>query len=217
MIKKRNNLIKTDLLEIQKPISKFLLNNYISVITGMAGSAKDFICMHTALKLLISKQKEKIIITKPIIEVGRSIGFMPGDKKDKIDPYRRSFDDIVSQIIGKEDTPTIKKLKSKIEFEPINFIRGNTFKDSVVILSEAQNCTLHEIISFMTRLDKSSLMFINGDLMQSDIGTKTGLKDILQIIEKVKGIEAMKLGDEFQMRNPIIVELNKEYRKFKSI
>lgn len=176
MTKRKNTLLKADLLDIQKPISSFLTENDISIITGAAGSAKDFICMYTAIEMIVSKEKERIIISKPIIEVGKSIGFMPGDKKDKIDPYRKSFDDIVSEIIGKADTPSIKNIKSKIEFEPINFIRGNTFKNSVVILSEAQNCTLHEIVSFMTRLDKSSIMFINGDLMQSDIGTKNRFK-----------------------------------------
>ena len=110
----------------------------------------------------------------------------------------------------------MKDLKKKITFEAINFIRGNTFKNSIVILSEAQNCTLHELISVVTRLDKTSKMFINGDLMQSDIGSSTGLKNLLTIVDKVEGIEAITLGDEFQTRNPMIVRLNKEYSKFRA-
>jgi len=217
MTKKKNNLFKTDLFEIQKPISNFLKSNEISIITGMPGSGKDFICLYTALELLISKEVEKIVLTKPIVEVGKSMGFLPGDLNEKLDPYRKSFDDIIQTIIGKQDFQATKRIKNKISFEPVNFIRGNTFKDSVVILSEAQNCTLHEIISFMTRLDKSSKMFINGDMMQSDIGSKSGLKDSINIISKVDGIEHKLLGDEFQTRNPMIVKLNKEYIKYKSL
>lgn len=217
MNKKKNNLLKTDLFDIQKPISQFIKKNEISLITGAPGSAKDFICLYTALEYLITKEKSNIILTKPIVEVGRSIGFMPGEAKDKIEPYRRSFDSIITEILGNGNSQTVINLKKKIIFEPINFIRGNTFKNSIVILSEAQNCTLHEIISFMTRLDKSSKMFINGDMMQSDIGKKTGLKDVLNIIKNVEGIESISLGDEFQTRNPMIVKLNKEYIKYKSL
>lgn len=217
MARKKSSLFKTDLFEIQKPISNFLKSNEISIITGAPGSAKDFICLYTALELLTNKETENIVLTKPIVEVGRSMGFLPGDLNEKLDPYRKSFDDIIHTIIGKEESQAIKRIKSKISFEPINFIRGNTFKDSVVILSEAQNCTLHEIISFMTRLDKSSKMFINGDMMQSDIGNKSGLKDVINIISKVEGIEDKTLGDEFQTRNPMIVKLNKEYIKHKSM
>lgn len=217
MARKKSSLFKTDLFEIQKPISNFLKSNEISIITGAPGSAKDFICLYTALELLTNKETENIVLTKPIVEVGRSMGFLPGDLNEKLDPYRKSFDDIIHTIIGKEESQAIKRIKSKISFEPINFIRGNTFKDSVVILSEAQNCTLHEIISFMTRLDKSSKMFINGDMMQSDIGNKSGLKDVINIISKVEGIKDKTLGDEFQTRNPMIVKLNKEYIKHKSM
>jgi len=217
MTRKKLSLFKTDLFEIQKPISNFLKSNEISIITGAPGSAKDFICLYTALELLTNKETENIVLTKPIVEVGRSMGFLPGDLNEKLDPYRKSFDNIIHTIIGKEESQAIKRIKSKISFEPINFIRGNTFKDSVVVLSEAQNCTLHEIISFMTRLDKSSKMFINGDMMQSDIGNKSGLKDVINIISKVEGIEDKTLGDEFQTRNPMIVKLNKEYIKHKSM
>lgn len=210
------SIFKAELFEIQKPISKFLKQNEVSVITGAAGSAKDFICMHTALTYLVNKCCDKIIIAKPIVEVGRSIGFLPGSELEKIEPYRRSFDEIVDTILGKEDSARIKKLKSKIIFEPINFVRGSTFKDSIVILSEAQNCTLHELISFITRLDKTSKMFINGDLMQSDIGRSTGLKNLLNIVRNVEGIETVTLGDEFQTRNKMIVDLNKEYNKFRA-
>lgn len=215
MTKNKNSIFKIDLYEKQKPISKFLKDNVISFLTAAPGCGKDFICMYTALEYLVNKEVENIIITKPIVEVGRSIGYLPGDLSEKLDPYRKSFDAIIGDILGNSDAERIKNLKKKIIFEPINFVRGNTFKNSIVILSEAQNCTLHEIISFMTRLHESSKMFINGDLMQSDIGNKSGLEDILKIVTNVKGIAHKTLGDEFQTRHPMIVQLNKEYIKYR--
>lgn len=215
MTKKKNSIFKAELYEKQKPIYEFLKSNTISILTAAPGCGKDFICMYTALEDLINKEVDNVIITKPIVEVGRSIGYLPGDLHEKLDPYRKSFDAIIEDILGKSDAERIKNLKKKIIFEPINFVRGNTFKNSIVILSEAQNCTLHEIISFMTRLHESSKMFINGDLMQSDIGNKSGLEDILKIITNVKGIEHKTLGDEFQTRHPMIVQLNKEYIKYR--
>jgi phosphate starvation-inducible protein PhoH len=216
MTESKVNLFKENLFEIQKPIAKFLQKNEVSIITAPPGCAKDFICMHTALQYMVSKEYDKIIIMKPIVEVGRSMGFMPGEAKDKTEAYRKSFDDIINSILGVSDSNRTKDLKKKITFEAINFIRGNTFKNSIVILSEAQNCTLHELISVVTRLDKTSKMFINGDLMQSDIGSSTGLKNLLTIVDRVDGIEAITLGDEFQTRNPMIVRLNKEYSKFRA-
>ena len=215
--KKKSSLLKADLFDIQKPIAKLIRSKQISIITAPAGSAKDFICLYTALDLVTSKQYKNIIITKPIIEVGKSMGFLPGDLNEKLDPYRKSFDSIVDTILGKGNEGAVGILKKKISFEPINFVRGNTYANSVLILSEAQNCTLHELISFMTRLDKSSIMFLNGDMLQSDIGNKSGLGDLIQIINKVEGIEHITLGDEFQTRNPMIVKLNKEYIKYKGL
>ena len=210
----KQTLIKAPLYEIQKPIAKFLNSNSVSVVTGMAGSAKDFICMHTAITAVLEKTHSKIIISKPIVEAGSSMGYLPGDLKEKIQPYRKSFDAIISTLIGSSEGFS-ERVRKMIQFEAVNFVRGDTFKDSIVILSEAQNCTLHELISFTTRLHHTSRLFINGDIMQSDIGNKSGLKDFLKIINNVKGMNAVHLGDEFQTRHPMIVQLNKEYIKFK--
>lgn len=209
-------LFKAELKKVQLPIPKFLKSNSISILTGAPGSAKDFMCMYTALEMLINKEVDTIVISKPIIEVGQSIGFLPGDLSEKIDPYRKSFDAIIDTILGGGNEGAIGRLKKKIKFEPVNFVRGNTYSNSLIILSEGQNCTLHELISFMTRLDKTSKMFINGDVMQSDIGKKSGLRDLVEIIRNVNGIEELTLGDEFQTRNPMIVHLNREYIKYKS-
>lgn len=213
---KKPSQLKTDLKDIQKPIAKFIRQNQISIITGAAGSAKTHIAMHVALEYLLEKQNgyDKILLTKPVVEVGSSLGFLPGTIDEKLEPYQTSFKEILDTLLGK--TAATKKTRDKIGFQPINFVRGNTTKNSIVILSEGQNATLHELITFITRLDKTSKMIIEGDLLQSDIGNKSGLRDLLKIVEKVNGIETISLGEEHQTRNKIIVDLNREYNKFRA-
>ena len=211
-----SDLIKLKLKEIQKPISKMLVNSDIGIVLGDAGTGKDFICMYTALTMLLEKKNgySNLILTKPITETGRSMGFLPGELEDKIKPYRASFDSIINELLPKDNNKAIDSFKKRISFEPVNFVRGNTFKDAIVILTEAQNLTLHELITFVTRLDKSSKMFINGDYKQSDIGKNTGLNNFIQIVTPVHGVNVVELDETHQMRNKMIVEITKNYINF---
>lgn len=206
------NTIKTQLKPHQKPVANFLRENNVSIVLGEAGCAKDFVQMFRALEGLQEGEFKKIIITKPIVELGKSIGFLPG-LEEKLEPYEKSFYDIISKILGREN---INNVKSKIIFEHIGFQRGNTFPEqSVIILSEMQNMTLHEIISYMTRVPASSKLFCNCDPNQSDIGNRSGLKDFLNIVKGIQGIEVLELDpDVHQMRNPMITKLNRNYVKF---
>lgn len=206
------NEIKVGLKQHQKPVANFLRQNSVSILIGEAGCAKDFIQMYRALEGLKDGEFKKIIITKPIVELGSKIGYLPG-LDEKFSNYERSFYESISKILGKEN---INNVKSKIQFEHIGFLRGNTFPESsVIILSEIQNMTLHEIISYVTRVPESSKLFINGDLNQSDLGNRSGLKNFLNIIKGIKGIEVLELDPEIhQMRNPMITSLNRNYVKF---
>lgn len=206
------NEIKVGLKPHQKPVSNFLRENNISILLAEAGCAKDFIQMYRALEGLKEGEFKRIIITKPIVELGKSIGFLPG-LDEKLQPYERSFYESISKILGREN---INNVKSKIQFEHIGFLRGNTFPEhSVIILSEVQNMTLHEIISYVTRVPESSKLFINGDGNQSDLGNRSGLKDFLKIIKGIRGIGVLELDPEVhQMRNPMITALNRNYVKF---
>lgn len=208
---KKGNDFKSQPTKLQKPVLNFLRSNEISVITGMAGTGKDFICMYRALEGLFYKEFEEIVLIKPIVEMGKSVGFLPGSEKDKYEPYIQSFIENIKKITNKG---FFEKYRSKIKFEPTSFLRGNTIEHSAVILSEAQNLTLHELISVVTRVAGSSKLFINGDLQQSDIGRKSGLKDFLKIIENLEGVNHVELGEEFQMRSKLIVDITKEYNKF---
>lgn len=208
---KKGNDFKAKPTKIQKPILNFLRSNEISILTGMAGSGKDFLCLYRALEGLDQGEFDKIVLIKPIVEMGRSMGYLPGDEKDKTSAYEKSFYENIKKITSSE---FFNKYKSKIKFEPVNFLRGNTLEYSFVIISEAQNLTLHELISTTTRVAHNSKLFVNGDLMQSDIGNKSGFKDYISILKNVEGADHIELGEEFQMRSKLIVSITKEYIKF---
>jgi phosphate starvation-inducible PhoH-like protein len=201
----------TELKQHQKPISNFLRENDISIILGEAGCAKDFIQMYRAIDGVNNGEFNKIVVTKPIVELGQSVGFLPG-LEDKFEPYTKSFFDSIYKIVGKDNST---KIKSKVIFEHIGFQRGNTFPEhSVVILSEAQNMTLHELISYTTRLPESSKLFINADPLQSDIGRRSGIKDFISIMENLDGVGIIELDPAIhQMRRKLIVDINRKYRE----
>lgn len=205
----RQTTKKLILKKHQKPVSNFLRENYISILLGEAGCAKDFVQMYRAIEGVNDGEFSKIIITKPIVEMGRSIGFLPGDD-EKLAPYKKSFYANLLKIVGKDN---MSSFNGKVEFEHIGFQRGNTFPDySVVILSEAQNMTLHELISYVTRVPETTKLFINGDFSQSDIGNKSGLNDFIRIMHNIDGVGIALLNPEtHQMRSKLITDINKNY------
>ena len=207
----QNGLFKTQLYTHQKEVINFLRTNNVSIVMGDAGTGKDFCCLYRGLDAIDKKEHSDLVLIKPIIEMGTKMGYLPGDEKDKMQPYERSFHDNIIKMIGKT---LYTKLKKNIRFEAINFMRGNSFEYSTVILSEAQNCTLHELISIVTRVSANSKIFINGDYSQSDIGRKSGFREFVRILNGVDGVGILELGDEHQVRNPMIVDINKRYKKY---
>ena len=193
----------------QKPVANFLKSNKISIVLGEAGCSKDFVQLFRAIEGVEDREFEKIVITKPIVEMGRSIGFLPGDE-EKLAPYKKSFYSNLLKIVGKEK---MSHFTAKIEFEHIGFQRGNTMPEySAIILSEAQNMTLHELISYVTRVPETSKLFINADFSQSDIGNKSGLNDFLKIMNSIDGVGVAILDSaKHQMRSKLITEINKNY------
>lgn len=205
--------IITPLAPQQKVVSNFLRSNDISILIGQAGTGKDFVQLHRAVDGLLKKEFEKIVITKPAVEVGKSIGFLPGELQEKLFPYERSFFENLEKLVGKQ---TATSIKSKISFEHVGFIRGNTFPEhSAVIISELQNFTLHELITYVTRLPESSKLFMNGDPDQIDI-KGSGIFDFLKIMEGLEGVGVMELDPEVhQMRRKLIVDIMRRYKNFK--
>ena len=194
----------------QKPVANFLRSYDISVLLSDAGCSKDFVQMFRAIEGLKNKEFEKIIICKPILEIGKGIGFMPGDLSEKTDMYLKSFYDNITKIVGKEN---VNSIMTKIQFEHTGFQRGNTLpENSCVILSEIQNLTASEAHSYLTRVPQSSKLFCNGDASQSDLGIKSGLNDFLESISGVNGVGIAILdGEKHQMRRKEIIEITKKY------
>jgi phosphate starvation-inducible PhoH-like protein len=207
---KNTDNFRIELTSLQKPVENFLKSNEISVLYGTAGTGKDFIQLHRAIAGLLAKEFDQVVLLRSAVEVGASIGFLPGEEKDKLAPYEKLFYENLSKMLEKT---VFEKVRGKIKFENIGFIRGRTFDYSCCILSEAQNCSLHEIITVCTRMAHTSKLLINGDFYQSDV-RNSGFKNFIGLVEGMNGVGTLELGDEFQMRNPMIVELDKRHRKF---
>lgn len=194
----------------QKPVANFLRQNDISIILSDAGCAKDFVQMFRAIEGLNSGEFKRIVICKPIVESGRSIGFLPGSIEEKTEVYLKSFYDNIAKIVGREN---VNSIMTKIQFEHVGFQRGNTMPEqSCIILSEVQNLTASEAHTYITRVPQSSKLFINGDASQSDLGMKSGLNDFLESVSGVDGVGIAILDSKkHQMRRKEIVEITKKY------
>lgn len=202
--------ILTSLEECQKEPTNFIRSNELSIFLGDPGTGKDFIQLHYAIRGLLNREFDHLIISKPVVESGPSVGFLPGELSEKIAPFQRSFIDMIVKIVGKEAAGNIL---AKTSFENVGFIRGNTFPDnSAVILSECQNLSLHQLMSFTTRATESCKMMFNGDSYQTDI-RDSGLQDFLRIIENIESYEVYYMKPEHQMRHPKFVQLMEEYKK----
>lgn len=198
--------------KLQKAVINFFRSNNISILTGDPGTSKTFCSIYYALMMLRDDAIEKIVISKPLIEVGSSIGFLPGSEEEKTSVYLDSYINIFKKIIGEGAYRSLVNGK-KIVFQPVNFVRGDTFENCLVIMDEAQGLTLHELITFSTRLHENSQMLILGDEFQADI-KRSGLSPFKQITRGIDRIGQMELGDEYQMRNPMIVSLYKNYKSY---
>lgn len=214
MAKKQSGYFHLHPSEKQKGVVNFLRSNMISIIEGEAGTGKDFCCLFYALDEIRNGSKgfDKIVITKPVVEVGKSMGFLPGPEQEKTDVYSQSFGDNLIKMVGIEEARKITNAK-KLEFSPINFCRGNTIDNAIVILSEAQNCTLHELVTFTTRISDSSRLLVNGDILQADI-RNSGFKKYIELFGQVEDIGYLCLDESYQMRSPLIVHINRIYRQY---
>lgn len=180
--------------------------------TGSAGSGKTFLAVAEALRLILSHKKNKLIITRPVVEAGESLGFLPGDLEQKIDPYLRPIKDAMETIITPE---TVKKLVEAgiIEVAPLAYMRGRTLNNAVIILDEAQNTTNSQMKMFLTRMGENSKMFITGDPTQIDLPKKipSGLMNSIRILYKIEDIGFMELTAEDVVRNRLVKKIVRAY------
>ena len=205
-----------------KPIYPKTLNqiNYINLIndndiifsTGKAGSGKTFLAIVLAVKMLKEGKIKRIILTRPAVEAGESLGFLPGDLKEKIDPYLRPLYDGLYECLGKEIVSELI-IKNTIEIAPLAYMRGRTLDNSFIILDEAQNTTKMQMKMILSRLGYNSKLIITGDITQIDLPTKidSGLKHAISILKNIKGIGIIEFEGIDVIRHPLVNEILKRY------
>jgi len=181
---------------------------------GPAGTGKTYLAVAVAVAMLLQKRVDRIILSRPAVEAGERLGFLPGDLKEKIDPYLRPLYDALYDTLPGEQA--IKGLESgEIEVAPLAFMRGRTLANSFVILDEAQNCTPVQMKMFLTRLGENSRMAITGDPSQVDLplGAKSGLRDALEVLDGMPGMATIRFTDADVVRHPLVTRVVKAYNE----
>ncbi|HEO6676218.1 TPA: PhoH family protein [Streptococcus agalactiae] len=179
---------------------------------GPAGTGKTFLAVTLAVTALKRGQVKRIILTRPAVEAGESLGFLPGDLKEKVDPYLRPVYDALYQILGKEQISRLME-REIIEIAPLAYMRGRTLDDAFVILDEAQNTTIMQMKMFLTRLGFNSKMIVNGDVSQIDLpkNVKSGLIDAVEKLRNIKKIDFIHLSAKDVVRHPVVAEIINAY------
>lgn len=208
------NPIKAKSKNQQQLIDSFNKNDMIFAI-GPAGSGKTYLSIALAVKALKEKTAKKIILSRPAVEAGEKLGFLPGDMKDKIDPYLQPLYDALEDMIPAVKLQDMME-KHIIQIAPLAFMRGRTLSDAVVILDEAQNTTPQQIRMFLTRMGWSTKMIITGDMTQIDLpkAQKSGLKEALNILGKVEGISVVNLSQKDIVRHKLVTRIVDAYDSF---
>ncbi|MGZ2415923.1 phosphate starvation-inducible protein PhoH and related proteins [Staphylococcus caledonicus] len=179
---------------------------------GPAGTGKTFLAVVYAAKQLRKGNVKRIVLTRPAVEAGESLGFLPGDLKEKVDPYLRPLYDGLNTVLGREQTARFIE-RGIIEIAPLAYMRGRTLDDAFVILDEAQNTTHAQMKMFLTRLGFGSKMVVTGDQTQIDLpkGVKSGLKEAVKKLRDVKGITIMQLDQSDVVRHPLVSKIIDRY------
>ncbi len=198
----------------QQQLVKTFAENDLTFALGPAGTGKTYLAVALAVRALKSKEVRKIILSRPAVEAGEKLGFLPGDMKEKIDPYLQPLYDALEDMIP---GAKLKELMdgNVIQIAPLAFMRGRTLNDAVIVLDEAQNTTTHQIKMFLTRLGMGSKMIVTGDTTQIDLprSTASGLVQALRVLRNVKGIGRIEFGKKDIVRHQLVQRIVEAYEK----
>ncbi len=200
--------------EKQSDYIKALKENDIIISLGPAGTGKSFLAVSVGVTMLLEKKIERVILSRPAVEAGEKLGFLPGDMKEKVDPYLRPLYDALYELFGAEKIA--KKIETgEIEIAPLAFMRGRTLKNCFAILDEAQNATETQIKMFLTRIGENSKLIVNGDPSQIDLINKSqsGLIKSKNILKKIKEIKIVEFDHNDVVRHPLVSKIIRAYQK----
>jgi phosphate starvation-inducible protein PhoH and related proteins len=184
---------------------------------GPAGTGKTYLAMAAAISALLKNQVQRIILTRPAVEAGEALGFLPGDLNEKILPYLRPLYDAMGDMLDNEDVSRLTE-KGVIEIAPLAYMRGRTLSNAFIILDEAQNTTPEQMMMFLTRLGEDSKMVVTGDITQIDLprAKQSGLLEVQRILREVPGIEFHQFNGSDVVRHPLVLKIIEAYERYKN-
>ena len=193
-------------------------NNDVVFGIGPAGTGKTFLAVAMAVTAFRNKEFNRIVLTRPAVEAGEKLGFLPGDLQNKVDPYLRPLYDALYEMMGFETYHKYLE-KGMIEVAPLAYMRGRTLDDSFIILDEAQNTTPEQMKMFLTRIGFGSKAVINGDVTQIDLpgDKKSGLKEVMKVLKDVKGVSFVYLSDRDVVRHELVQRIIQAYERYDKV
>ncbi len=196
----------------QKNYLKAVFENDVVFGVGPAGTGKTYLAVAAALKLLKEKRVERVVLTRPAVEAGEALGFLPGDLQEKLLPYLRPLYDAMNDMLGAEETPALVE-RQIVEIAPLAYMRGRTLSNAFVILDEAQNTSHEQMMMFLTRLGENSKMAITGDITRIDLprNKKSGLVDALETLDGVDGVKIFRFDAGDVIRHPLVTKIVAAY------
>ena len=198
----------------QKKYIESIKDNTVTIAVGPAGTGKTYLAVAMAVNAFRSRAVNRIILTRPAVEAGEKLGFLPGDLQQKVDPYLRPLYDALFDMLGAENFQKHQE-RGDIEVAPLAYMRGRTLDDSFIILDEAQNTTAEQMKMFLTRLGFNSKMVVTGDVTQIDLpdGKRSGLKEAVRILKNVEDIGTVRFSEKDVVRHRLVQDIIKAYEK----